>query len=88
MGMTAAQLTAEMDLDEFLAHWADYQIGPWGEDRADLRSGILAALLFNVHRGPRQKAKGAADFMPYRAAPADEATARQRFFKHQRRRRS
>ncbi len=85
--MTAARLTAEMDLDEFLAHWADYQLSPWGEDRADLRSGIVAALLYNVHRGPRQPTKGVADFMPYRQAPVDEAAARQRFFKQQRRRR-
>lgn len=86
MGMTAAQLTAEMSIEEFLSHWADYQMDPWDEQRADLRNGILASILFNAHRGPRQTAKGVADFMPYRQAPQDEATARQKFMQRQKRR--
>jgi hypothetical protein len=84
--MTAEQLDAEMGCEEFMQHWADYQTAPWGEGRADLRSGIVAALFYNAHRGPHQPAKAAADFMPYREAE-NEADARATFLKAQRRRR-
>lgn len=40
------------------------RIKPWGEERADLRMGVLAALTANLHRGKGQKPYTAKDFMP------------------------
>lgn len=47
-----------------------YQLEPWGEKRADLRAGIVAATVANVHRGKKDKALKAEDFMP--ELPGDE----------------
>jgi hypothetical protein len=33
MGMTAERLTAEMGVEEYFEHWADYLIAPWGDRR-------------------------------------------------------
>jgi hypothetical protein len=54
----------EMSSSE-VADWMAYErLEPWGEERADLRTGILASLVANVTRGKDQKAFGPADFMP------------------------
>ena len=46
-----------------VAEWAAYfELEPWGEDRADLRAGIVASAIANVH-GVKSVP---ADFMPYR----------------------
>ncbi len=43
-----------------LAEWiAYYRMEPWGEDRADLRSGIVASTMANINRK-----KGASPFKP------------------------
>jgi hypothetical protein len=48
-----------------VADWMAYErLEPWGEERADLRTGILASLVANVTRGKDQKAYGPVDFMP------------------------
>jgi hypothetical protein len=31
--MTAERLTAEMGVEEYFEHWADYLIAPWGDRR-------------------------------------------------------
>lgn len=41
------------------------RVEPFGEQRADLRSGIIASTVANVNRGRRQKAFQPTDFMPY-----------------------
>jgi hypothetical protein len=47
-----------------LNEWAAYAgLEPWGEDRADLRAGIVAATIANVHRR-KGRAYSAKDFMP------------------------
>jgi len=45
---------------------AYYELEPFGEDRADLRSGIVASTIANVNRNPkkRRKAFTASEFMP------------------------
>ena len=52
------------ELDEWAAY---YSVEPWGEERADLRNGILCALLHNqqLTKKNRNKAKKATDFMPF-----------------------
>lgn len=46
------------------AQWIAYHgMEPWGEERADLRAGIIAATIANVNRGGG-KAASPHDFMP------------------------
>ena len=50
-------------MQEFL-DWVDYEkIEPFGEERADLRAGIIASTYANIHRG-KGKAFVPSDFMP------------------------
>lgn len=60
-----------------LADWLDfYTVEPWGDTRADLRAGIVAATMANIHRDPKRRPTPFAprDFMPL--APArEEASA-------------
>ena len=53
------------ELGNWLALW---QISPWGEDRADLRSGIVASTLANIHRDDKKRPEpfSAHEFMPFR----------------------
>ena len=58
--MTVKELLSRIDSHE-LAEWlAYYEMCPWGEERADLRTGIVAATLVNVNGG---RAKPS-DFLP------------------------
>ena len=85
MGMTADELSERMSASEFFEHWADYLIDPWGEQRADLRSGVISAILYNVHRARGEPKKSAADFIIYRPDAPDEAELRKRARKRKRR---
>jgi len=67
-----------MSAQEFHDHYADYCESPWGEDRADHRSGIVAATIANVNRGKNQKPFKVRDFMPY-AKPEEQADTEQTF---------
>lgn len=52
---------------EQLAWWEAYfRVEPFGEERADLRMAILAALIANANRDPKKRRKPytPADFMP------------------------
>ncbi len=62
--MSVAEAQREISSPEF-AEWMAYdQLEPMGEQRADLRMGIMAATLANVNRGRGQRAFKPADFMP------------------------
>lgn len=55
-----------------LAEWYEYySLEPFGDERADLRNGILCALIANVNRDPKRgKPSKPTDFMPfYKPAP-------------------
>ena len=54
-------MLAEMSTVELGTWLALYGIDPWGEERADLRAGIIASQLWNVHGNKSVPA----DFMPY-----------------------
>lgn len=43
---------------------ADYAAAPWGEMRADLQAGIVAATVANVNRKADSRAFAPSDFMP------------------------
>lgn len=57
---------------EFAEWLAYYQIEPWGEERADLRAGIVASTVANVHRTKSQKAYKPEDFVPKFKVPEKE----------------
>lgn len=49
-----------------LQGWVAYaEAEPFGEERADLRAGIVASVIANVNRDPKKgRAYGPSDFMP------------------------
>jgi len=62
--MSVAQAQREIDSAEF-SEWQAYErVEPFGEARADLRSGIVASVMANTWRGKDQKAHKPSDFMP------------------------
>ena len=63
--MTVRSLLASTDAGE-MAEWEAYfRIEPFGEDRADLRAGIVASTMANTVRGKGTKPFRPVDFMPY-----------------------
>lgn len=64
LGMSVAQCQREVSAPE-LSEWIAYDhIEPFGERRADLRAGIVAAVTANAFRGKDSKPFQASDFMP------------------------
>ena len=57
------------DSREFAEWQAYYELEPWGEERADLRAGIVASTIANVNRGKGKSFKPG-DFMPEFDKPA------------------
>jgi hypothetical protein len=59
-----------------LTEWQIYEaIEPFGEQRADLRAGIIASVIANVNRGKGQNPFTATDFMPYLEKSKDELSS-------------
>lgn len=60
------------------AEWMAYsRLEPWDEERADLRSGIVAATIANANRGKSGKAFTPQQFMPqYEEETEEDAQAR------------
>lgn len=83
LGATVAELEQRMGVLELTEWMAYYQIEPFGEERADLRAGIVAATVANTFRGKNSKAAAPQDFMPFRqdgpARPADGDTLKRKF---------
>lgn len=50
------------ELTEWMAY---YTIEPFGEQRADLRAGIIASTLVNMNRAKSSKAVSPREFMPF-----------------------
>ena len=42
----------------------EYERNPWGEERGDWRSAMLASVVANRHRGKREPQYKPADFIP------------------------
>jgi hypothetical protein len=62
--MTVDELLSRISSRE-LSEWQVYsQIEPWGETRADWRSGIVAAVIANVNRAKGQPAYSPETFIP------------------------
>jgi len=62
--MTVAELLSRISSRELSEWMAYYELEPFGEERADLRAGIIAATIANVNRSKKQRAFQPAQFMP------------------------
>ena len=60
------------ELTDWLAY---YSIEPWGEERADLRSAIIAAIMSNRWRGKNERPRKIEEFMPFTIQPEKSETA-------------
>jgi hypothetical protein len=60
------------------AEWMAYsRLEPWGQDRDDLRMGIIASTIANANRGKGQKAFTPDQFMPsFEPETEEEASLR------------
>lgn len=68
-------LLGELSTRQFDEWLAFYQIEPWGEERGDVRAGIIASTIANVNRDPKQRRQpySPKDFMPVYDRPPQEA---------------
>jgi hypothetical protein len=57
---------------------AFYSIDPFGDQRADLRAGIVASVLNNRWRGKTEQPREPVDFMPFREQPEQTPEEMQR----------
>ena len=48
MGMPLSMLSQVMTTEEFEAHWAAYQLSPWGPYRDNLHAAIVASEVANM----------------------------------------
>lgn len=63
MGKTLKQLYQEIDSAELTEWQAYHNLEPWGEQKADARTGIIASTIANVNRGKNTKAFSYEDFI-------------------------
>lgn len=64
--MPVGEMLARMSSAE-LTEWAVFaELEPFGEERADLRAGIVASVIANVNRDPKKQKKAfrPQDFLP------------------------
>lgn len=64
--MPVGQLLARISSRELTEWQAFYRLEPFGEERADLRAGIIASTMANTARDPKQRRKPfePREFMP------------------------
>lgn len=74
--MPVRELLARVGSDELTEWMAFYQLEPFGEVRADLRSGVVAATFANAHRTKDSRAFTPEDFMPFIERSAPQSNAR------------
>jgi len=74
--VSRAELYDRLTAEELQEWEALYQIDPWGPERADLRIGILCALLDACHRTKGQPDRPI-DYMPYVRALRDNEPTEQ-----------
>jgi len=57
MGIPIDELQTRISSRRFAEYWAHFQLEPWGAEREDLRSGIVASTIANVNRDPKKRAR-------------------------------
>jgi len=64
--MTLAEAQARISAREFAEWMAYYTLEPWGQERGDLRAGIVAATIANANRDAKKRKKPfkPQEFMP------------------------
>jgi len=62
----------ELSWEEFDGWMTYYVISPWGEERADLRCGIITSKIHNVNVIEKSDLLSPIDFMPYAKRPEPE----------------
>ena len=74
--MSVAEAQSRISSREFAEWMAFYRLEPFGEERADLRMAILAAVIANANRDPKQRKQPyePKDFMPQFDQPQDTET--------------
>ena len=55
LGIPVRELQNRMSSQEFTEYLAYFSVEPWAEERADLNSAMIAALLANAYRNPKAK---------------------------------
>lgn len=66
------QIMTSRDIAEAMAY---QRIDPHDQTRGDLRAGIIASTVANVHRGRNSKSFSPKDFMPQFGKPKRDAVA-------------
>jgi hypothetical protein len=69
LGMTVRELLQRMGSDELSEWMAFYQLEPFGDYRADYRSGVVASTFANAHRAKDAGPFRPEDFMPFLDKP-------------------
>lgn len=73
--MTVEQLLSTISSAE-LTEWMAYRAinGPWGDDRADFRAGMITAAVINssYYRPKKGHERSPLEFMPFRDAASSE----------------
>ena len=69
-------MLGRIESDELTEWMAFYQLEPFGDMRADLRSGVVAATFANANRSKNAKAFTPEDFMPYVDRPEPQVDTR------------
>lgn len=62
---TIREAQERCDATEFKTWVAEYGIEPWGDDRGDLHSAVIASVIANANRGKGTRAFKLEDFMPH-----------------------
>lgn len=71
--MTVEEMLHRMSAAE-LAEWKAFcQVEMIGDDRQDLRAGIVASAVFNANRSSKGKVHSPIDHMPFRRREKEEA---------------
>ncbi len=76
--MPVGELQQRIDAREFTEWIAYWNVEPWGEERADLRAGIIAATVANC--APFRKSQrpfAPSEFMPFAKAEAQRQSAKE-----------
>ena len=65
LGRPVREMLASMGSDELTEWMAYYQLEPFGDYRADYRSGVVASTFANAHRAKDANPFRPEDFMPF-----------------------
>lgn len=69
LGLPVREMLASMGSDELTEWMAYYQLEPFGDYRADYRSGVVASTFANAHRPKDAGPFKPEDFMPFLDKP-------------------